>query len=247
MPISTRSSDAFGQEMWAFFRGGSASEIVERDDGYIDSAPSAGSYFAEFAQWPRRQREAISNISYPASVLDIGCGAGRVALYLQGRGIRVTAIDSSPLAIKLCKRRGVKNARVLPIEHIDRLRRGAFDSVVMFGNNFGLFGTPSRAQRLLKILHRVTTPAAVILAEATDPYRTKHPDHLRYQARNRSRGRMPGQVRIRIRFQSHATPWFDFLSLSPRELGVTVRGSGWKVAKLMQDGTHAYVGVLKKT
>src|SRR5262249_10650303 len=126
------------------------------------------------------------------AVLDIGCGAGRVALYLQDRGHRVLAIDNSPLAIKVAKLRGVKQARVLSISEIQTLR-GRFDTIVLYGNNFGLFGGRAKARRLLAAMHRITTPGALIIASATDPYATRDPVHLAYHRRNRDRGRMDGQ------------------------------------------------------
>src|SRR5918999_4203989 len=105
--------DAYGREIWAFLNGGGEPfEIVERDDGYITTARSVATYFAGFRSWPRQQREAIRyRRGYTA--LDVGCGAGRVALYLQKRGVRVTAIDNSPLAIKAARRRGVGDARLV--------------------------------------------------------------------------------------------------------------------------------------
>jgi hypothetical protein len=69
-------------------------------------------------------------------------------LYLQKKGFSVTAIDTSPIAIRICKQRGVKNARVLGIEDIGRLGP-KFDAVVLYGNNFGLFGNARKAKRLL--------------------------------------------------------------------------------------------------
>ena len=111
-------------------------------------------------------------------VLDVGAGAGRVSLYLQKKGLKVTAIDNSPLAIRVCKKRGVKDARVLPIEKIAIFKPNTFDSIVMYGNNFGLFGSFKKAKMLLKKLYRITTPRAVIIAESNDPYKTKDPAHI---------------------------------------------------------------------
>ncbi|NQT82293.1 class I SAM-dependent methyltransferase, partial [bacterium] len=72
-------------------------------------------------------------------VLDIGCGAGRNSLYLQQKGLDVLGIDLSPLAIMVCQLRGFKKARVMSITEVDS-RLGTFDTIVMYGNNFGLFG-----------------------------------------------------------------------------------------------------------
>src|SRR4051812_1014157 len=43
-------------------------------------------------------------------ILDIGAGAGSHSLILQQNDFDVTAIDISPLAVKVIKDRGVKNA-----------------------------------------------------------------------------------------------------------------------------------------
>ena len=95
---------------------------------------------------------------------------------------------------------------------------GRFDTVVMFGNNFGLFGNPRRARWLLRRFSSITGDGARILAESVDPYRTDNPDHLGYHERNRQLGRMPGGLRIRVRYHAYATPWFDYLIVSPDEM-----------------------------
>jgi hypothetical protein len=45
--------------MWDYLHGRNGYEIVERDDGYIDSDGGAKDYFAEYKDWPRHQRQAI--------------------------------------------------------------------------------------------------------------------------------------------------------------------------------------------
>ena len=95
-----REKDAYGQLISAFFHGKESYEIVERDDGFAGLSGGAANYFAGFKNWPKIQKRAIKFAS--GRVLDIGAGAGRVSLYLQKRGFDVTAIDNSPLAIKVC-------------------------------------------------------------------------------------------------------------------------------------------------
>ena len=90
------SDDAYGQQVLTYFNGEKSFDIVERDDGRMDCAPS-DSYFQEYRDWPKHQKRAIRFAK--GRVLDIGAGAGRVSLYLQKRGFKATAIDSSPLAI----------------------------------------------------------------------------------------------------------------------------------------------------
>jgi hypothetical protein len=166
-----------------------------------------------------------------------------VSLYLQHRGFRLTAIDTSPLAVRTCRKRGVKNAIVLAVEDIERLGENSFDTVV-FGNNFGLFGNVRKAKRLLRQLHQITTDAAVVIAETTNPYKTTNSFH--YQRGNRQRGRMAGQIRMRIRFQKSASRWFEWLFVSPNEMKSILKGTGWKVTRLIEGDRPSYVAVIEK-
>jgi hypothetical protein len=84
--------DALGLEIWSFLQGGSPYEIVERDDGMISAAESVRYYFSEFAHWNRRQKLAMRYVK-GRRALDVGCGAGRVVLYLQRKRIHVVATE----------------------------------------------------------------------------------------------------------------------------------------------------------
>ena len=232
--------------MWAFLQGnGSPFEVVEREDGFVSAASSNASYFADVKHWSPIEQRAI-RFARGRTALDVGCGAGRVALHLQAKGFRVIAIDNSPLAIKTAKTRGVKDARLLPFEHVGQLRLASLDTVVMFGNNFGLFGSRARATKLLKVLHGLTRDGAVLLAYSLDPHETNERAHLEYQRRNRRRGRMPGQIRIRIRFNQWVGPWFDYLLVSPGEMSAIVDGTGWEVDRLLTDDGPRYVAVIRR-
>ena len=238
----SKKQDAYGQEILAILEGREAPEIIERDDGYVDAY--GGFYLlAPFAKWDANERQAMRLAR--GRVLDVGAGGGRVSLHLQSKGLDVVAIDISPLAVEVCKRRGVRNARVMDFAKIDG-RLGTFDTVVMYGNNFGLFGSPARAKRLLRRLHAMTSPNARILGETLDPYQTTNPDHLAYHRRNRKRGRIAGQVRIRARSRSLKTPWFDYLFVSRKEMREIVRGTGWHVARTTPARGPQYIAILEK-
>jgi SAM-dependent methyltransferase len=217
-------------------------EIVERDDGFI--AASRLNYFAPVAQWPTAERRALRWAR--GRVLDVGVGAGRVALELQSRGRSVVGIDVSPGAVEVARRRGVRDVRLLAFETVDE-SLGSFDAMVMFGNNFGLFGSPSRARRLLRKLRPL---AARIVAASNDPGATEDPAHLAYQDRNRKLGRMPGQLRLRVRYRDLAGPWFDYLIVSPEEMASIIEGTGWRIRRLIKggrsnSGAGYYVAILE--
>jgi SAM-dependent methyltransferase len=234
--------DAYGQEMWNCHQGVTDYEVVERDDGLIDIG-SARQYFQDYRAWPSHEREAIRHAH--GRVLDIGCGAGRVSLYLQSKGHRVTGIDNSPLAVKVARLRGVKSVRVLSIDDIGTLR-GKFATIVMYGNNFGLFASFRKAHRLLAVMGEITTPDATILAAATNPYSTRDPLHLAYHQRNRNRGRMGGQIRLRIRYRTFRGHWFDYLFASTDEVHSIVEKTAWTLSRIVESPGPEYVAMLRK-
>jgi SAM-dependent methyltransferase len=234
--------DAYGQEIWNCYQGVSTHEIVERDDGLIDIG-SALPYFMDYENWPAHEREAIQRARGP--VLDIGCGAGRVALYLQGRGHRVLAIDNSPLAVRVAKARGVRTTRVSSIDQIPSLR-GTFRTIVLYGNNFGLFGGLKKARRLLAAMRGITAPDALIIASTANPYTTCEAVHLAYHQRNRERGRMAGQIRLRIRYAQFRGRWFDYLFASQDEVRSIVERTGWAVSEMVGSPGPEFAVVLRK-
>ena len=244
-----RQQDAYGQAMWDYFHGDGGFEIVERDDGLAAVSSGPPSYLALFKDWPAHQKKAIRLAR--GRVLDVGCGAGRVALHLQKKGFDTIGIDISPLAIKLCKKRGLKKAKAMSITQVSP-KLGIFDTIVMYGNNFGLMGGFKRAQWLLRRFRAMTGPDARIIAESNDPYGSQGPGgkqlrcHLEYHKWNRSRGRMGGQLRFRIRYMKHATPYFDYLLVSKNEMRQIVAGTGWKVSRFFDSKGSVYIAVLEK-
>ncbi len=164
--------DAYGHGLLDYLvQGESWTEIVERDDGIVDSDVGPSGYFAEYRKWPAWEKQAMRSVR--GRVLDVGTGAGRVALHLQERGHDVVAIDNSPLAIKVCLLRGVKDARVVPFTQVSR-KLGVFESILRF-----------------------------------------------------------------------ATPWFDYLFVSPGEMRKIVKGTGWRVVSTSEPAP-VYVAVIEK-
>jgi SAM-dependent methyltransferase len=226
-------ADAFGQMLLD----GAGTEIIERDDGFLDTAKFL--YFAPVTRWPAVERRALRWVR--GRVLDAGLGAGRVALELQRRGRSVVGIDISPGAVEVARERGVRDVRLLAFEEVDD-SIGQFDTIVMLGNNFGLFGSPSKARRLLR---RLRPLADRIVAASIDPHATEDPAHLAYQERNRRRGRMAGQLRLRVRYRDLIGPWFDYLLVSPDEMASILEGTQWRITRLLQSGTAYYVAILE--
>lgn len=240
-----RESDVFGRALMDWARGGTAPEILERDDGYTDLSAGHELYVAGFKDWPSSERQSIRYVR--GRVVDVGCGAGRVSLYLQQRGFDVVGLDSSALAVRSARMRGVKEAWCLSIDELSK-RLPSFDTILLFGNNFGLFGTPDRVRESLGVWARRTKSDARILAQSTNPYSGGAPAMDRsYYRVNKEKGRMPGQVCIRSHYRGHVGPWSNWLFVSRREMRILLEGTGWHVATILGGlPADSYVAILEK-
>ncbi len=167
-----------------------------------------------------------------------------MALWLQRRGLEVVAIDVSPLALKVSRLRGVEDCRLMDLRSLEFLA-SHFDTVVMFGNNFGIAGGISETRQVLSELHRLTADDGIILASCRDPLKTDNPAHLDYHERNRRRGRPPGLVTIRVGFEREFNDWFDLLLVGEEEMRKTIASTGWVIRTTHSDWAN-YCAVLKK-
>ncbi len=238
-------NDVFGQALLDWARGGTVPEIVEREDGFTQSGAGPEVYLSSPNGWPVAERQALRYMR--GRILDVGCGAGRVALALQERGLSVVGLDSSSRAVAAAKLCGVKDVRRGFLDHLGRTI-ATFDTVVFFGNNFGLFGTPLRARELLSEWAAAAKPDTRIFMESTSAYFGGAPGFDRsYYRRNRDLGLPPGYVRLRYRYEGLTGDWFSWLFVSKREMRELLRGTGWHQARVLSgDVSDPYVAILEK-
>lgn len=223
--------DAYGQILLATHEGRPAQEIMERDDGVIYAGDPAD-YFAPFQRWPAVERRAMRSVR--GRVLDVGCGAGRVSLHLQERRLDVVAIDESPLAVDVARRRGVARAEVRSLADVDH-SLGVFDTVLLLRNNVGLAGAPGQVSELLGRLGEATSGRGRIVTDSVDPDRLDEPTLA-----------AGGPRRFRVRWLGYATPWFSYVMLPPPEFVRLLEGAGWRPLRVLDDGSPRYVVILEK-
>ena len=237
--------DAMGHMLLAQLENGGAPEVLEREDGFISVTQGAQRYFTPHDRWSAIEKRSMRFAR--GRVLDVGCGAGRHCLYLQDKGLEVVGIDSSPLAVEVCRRRGVRDVRRATLASLSPRRFGHFDTILMLGHNFGLVGDIEKGRHLLGRLGALTTAEGRIIASTRDPYVTLTHAHLRYQETNRQRGRSGGQIRMRLRHAEYKSRWFDYLYVSKSELRELLDGTGWNIAKLLDSGESDYIPILENT
>ena len=217
--------DAFGEVLLACQRAGGASgvayELIERSDGFL-AAMDAARYFSTD---PDSAFELAQG-----RVLDIGAGAGRASVALHDRGQDVLALDISPGATAVCRDRGVPTTYSGSVFELAASGPAPFDTFLMLGNNLGLLAGPAEAPLVLEALAAMAAPGARIVGETADPYTTNRPLHLDYHEQNRRSGRLPGQLRLRVRHERTVTPWWDYLLCTPDELEEIIGPTPWTLA-----------------
>ena len=234
--------DAYGRLILDAIEGKEPIEVVEREDGLV--LAYQGRYLVDpFRRWQAVERCAMRFVR--GRVLDIGCGAGRVCLHLQERGLDVVGIDNSPGAVAACRRRGVRDVRLVAIDEIDE-RLGAFDTLLILGNNLGLLGSEKAAKRSLRRLSAVANPGGRLVGQSFDPYGFKDRAQLEYLAGNAARGRPFGHQRVRVRYLERASPWFDVTLFSPDEMAAVLDGTGWRLRRTLPGRGPGYVAIVDR-
>jgi SAM-dependent methyltransferase len=119
--------------------------------------------FRSFAEMPQLEQKALQLAI--GKVLDVGCGAGSHALYLQEKGFDVTAIDISANAIKACELRGMKKAKV---QDIMQLEGDQYDTILLLMNGAGMCGRLKNLPNFLQKLKSLLTDTGQILVDSSD-------------------------------------------------------------------------------
>ncbi|MGY5859678.1 MAG: class I SAM-dependent methyltransferase [Candidatus Thorarchaeota archaeon] len=194
-------------------------------------------------EWDDLERLGIQHAK--GKVLDIGCGAGRVLVHLQNLGHEVVGIDFAQGAVEASKKRGIKQVHHMSAADLN-FPDAEFDTIVMYGNNFGILGDDESIIKMLKTFHRITTEEGIILAGSADVENTKMKVHLDYHKMNLERGRPKGLIKMRVKYKDLVGDWGDLRLTSLKEMEYFTEQSGWKLERKYQNGVP-YVGVLVKS
>jgi len=110
---------------------------------------------------PHGEADFVSRYS-PTSVLDAGCGTGRVAIELAARGCDVVGVDlDQPFITKAQKKAPELDFRLGDLSTVDVGR--TFDVVVMAGNVM-IFLAPGTAEQVVANMARHVTPGGQLIS-----------------------------------------------------------------------------------
>ena len=194
MPPEADAADPIGQALLAHLESGAPQPIeVTRDDGVVYDW-STGVLF----EVPRALAE-IDRVELDACrgrVLEVGAAAGRAALALEQAGQEVVAIDTSPGAIEVMRRRGLRDVRRLDAFEISP-ELGRFDSILLSMDSIGLVGTTDGAVAWLQhAAELLSTRGAIVI------------DGCGYENEPAT------SLQVQLRYDESASPVFPWLYVS---------------------------------
>ena len=150
--------DLFGKAILDYQTNNNPEDIITETSISEADEMSVAYLFRDFKEMPKLEQKALQLSK--GKVLDVGCGAGSHALYLQNeKKLEVTAIDISTNAIEACKLRGLKNAKVLNVLDLDTDTSTAlsmtnqndkYDTILLLMNGTGIFGKLDQISTYLK-------------------------------------------------------------------------------------------------
>ena len=156
--------DLFGKAMLDFATNNNPENIVTETNISEADEMDVSYLFRSFKEMPKLEQKALKLAK--GKILDVGCGAGSHALYLQVNDFEVLAIDISANAIETCKLRGINNAVVLNLLEIDTTLK--FDTIYLLMNGTGIFGKLKNIDQYLSKLKELLTPTGQILIDSSD-------------------------------------------------------------------------------
>ena len=156
--------DLFGKAILDYQTGNAPENLITETSISEEDEMSVAYLFRSYNEMPKIEKKALELAK--GRVLDVGCGAGSHSLYLQNdRKLDVVAIDISPNAIEACKLRGITDARVIDVMHMENEK---FDTIILLMNGTGIFGKLGKVSDYLQKLKSLLNEGGQILIDSSD-------------------------------------------------------------------------------
>ena len=212
-----------GKSLLDYYNGDRTAEIIlRRDDGFETVIPIKV-FFRSEAEFLPGEMEAINLCK--GLVLDIGAGSGIHSLVLQSMGMKVTAIDIDPNAVKIMIDRDVKNVRCIDVM---KLKSTPFDTLLMLGHGIGMTEDIKGFQNFLDHAASLIADKGQLLLNSVDVRQTDDQIHLKYHQSNKNAGRYVGEVRLQFEYKGKKSSFFGWLHIDPQTLEKLAAARNWK-------------------
>lgn len=234
--MSQKSMEPYGLALKDFYDGNKNVKIVfHRDDGLKEEAPLSF-YFRSENNFTLIGKQADKLCQ--GRVLDIGAGVGPHSLTLQKYGFDVLAIDISPHACEIMKKRGVLNVMCSTVYD---LKDVTSDTILLMGRSIGFVEDLRGLKKFLNYCRDLLNSGGIILLDSIDVQQTTNQIHLAYQKENLKLGCYIGEIRLQIEYKGQLGEKFQILHVDPLTLTNSANEMGWSCDILLREKNGGYL------
>tara|TARA_R110002049_G_scaffold309083_1_gene516677 strand:- start:1768 stop:2553 length:786 start_codon:yes stop_codon:yes gene_type:complete len=222
--------DIFGKALLDYQNGNYSVDLITSTNISEEDTLPLPYLFRDYSEMPKLEQKALQLSN--GNILDVGSGAGSHSLWLQEKGLKVKAIDSSEGAIAVAKKRGVLNVELKPLLE----ETETFDTILLLMNGTGIFQELTDVSKYLKHLKSLLNPKGQILIDSSDISYMYEDDDDGGQWLDLNQG-YPGELDYFLSYKEEKETPMKWLYLDFETLKTACLTVGMKCEKVM-DGEH---------
>ncbi len=235
----TKENDPMGRAIAEYQTTGRAERLRVFSPMFDEDEIPVATLFRDVDLMPAIEREALRLTR--GATLDVGAGAGCHSLPLQARGIDVTAIDISPLAVETMRQRGVRRAT----EQDFYDTRGKYDTILMLMNGIGIVGTLAEMPRFFSQLDRILAPGGQVLCDSSDIcYVFENEDGIIELPPSEG---YYGELEYRMQYRDTIGEPFAWLYIDPDTLAEQALRHGFRAEVIARGDHYDYLALIQKS
>ena len=224
------SNDPMGRAISDYHHTGKADRLKVFSPMFEEDEIPVATLFRGYKDMAKIEQRALDMAK--GKTLDVGAGAGCHSLALQEKGIDVTALDISSLAVETMKQRGVK--KVLEQDFFT-LEGQRYDTILMLMNGIGIVGTLERMPDFFKQLDKILAHGGQLLCDSSDISYVfededgfiEYPDKEGYY----------GELTFRMQYKDCIGEAFPWLYIDAETLSAIAEEHGY-VVEMIEEGDH---------
>lgn len=235
--ILPENKDPMGTAIYDFFKYGKAARLRVFSSQFDEDEIPVATLFRSYNEMPPIEQTALRLST--GKILDVGAGSGCHTLALREMGKDATAIDISPLSVKVMKEQGLN---AMPVNLFDPLFCESFDTILMLMNGSGIIGKLEHLGDFFQRMKLLLRPGGCVLMDSSDlKYLFEEEDgsYLIDLA-----GDYYGEIDFRMQYKQVKGDTFDWLYIDFDTLSLYAAQYGFK-AEMVEEGSHyAYLAKL---
>lgn len=157
-----KEQDAMGKAIADFYKGRRDGKLIVLSPMFEEDEIPVTTLFRAFKDMPKMEQKALKMAK--GKIIDVGAGSGCHSLWLQDKGLDVTAIDISPYSIETMKERGVVNVREQDFFTLEE----KYDTILMLMNGIGIVGTLDKLPDFFKHIDKILADDGQLLCDSSD-------------------------------------------------------------------------------